>query len=292
MLATLREAFKNTPNIFPTAKYKNYLENPKTTSQTYVDFVKASNYDSIKQKYAFPEEIMKQLKRMLYSSEYGNEKINYLQRLDLAYLERVFGVAKKSNDKVVFAVLKTQTRANLVSRYNIVRRKKCTNILFIESCKWVNDKVKRGFTESETNTINEGIILHSEVTMKNELNKVGSTYQTVLTQGSFLFSQSGYTVLALNRYGRISIHGLQKNFDWSSGYNYTYKEFGNKDKTNDEPYTLIITDNGNMILNDKYGRKKWESNSAGKGKPPYYSNLKDDGVFYLYSENDIPVWHS
>ena len=47
-----------------------------------------------------------------------------------------------------------------------------------------------------------------------------------------------------------------------------------------------------MILNDKYGRKKWESNSAGKGKPPYYSNLKDDGVFYLYSENDIPVWHS
>ena len=29
MLATLREAFKNTPNIFPTAKYKNYLENLK-----------------------------------------------------------------------------------------------------------------------------------------------------------------------------------------------------------------------------------------------------------------------
>ena len=46
--------------------------------------------------------------------------------------------------------------------------------------------------------------------MKNELNKVESTYQTVLTQGSFLFSQSGYTVLALNRYGRISIHGIEK----------------------------------------------------------------------------------
>ena len=94
MLATLREAFKNIPNIFPTAKYKNYLENPKTTSQTYVDFVKASNYDSIKQKYGFPEEIMKKLKSMLYSSAYGNEQINYIQRRDLAYLERVFGVEK------------------------------------------------------------------------------------------------------------------------------------------------------------------------------------------------------
>ena len=294
MLNALKEIFKDVANTFPIGKYSNYLKKPQTRAQTYVDFIDILNYDSIKQKYGFPDELMNQLKRMLYSSVYASEQINYIQRADLSYLERIFGVAKKLDEKVIFAILKTQTRSDLVIKYNIVRKRECTTVLFWKECEWVNEKVSRGFTESETNMINEGIKLHSEISMKNELNKLGSSYQTVLTQGSYLYSPSGYTVLSIIRNGEININGIQEKFVWHSGVTRSYRGFINNinNQINGEPHSLIITDNGNVVLNDKDGKKKWESNSGNRGNPPYYSFLSDEGIFFVLTEKGFPVWNS
>ena len=78
MLDALKEILKDVSNTFPIGKYSNYLKKPQTRAQTYVDFIDIINYDSIKQKYGFPDELMNQLKRMLYSSVYASEQINLI----------------------------------------------------------------------------------------------------------------------------------------------------------------------------------------------------------------------
>ena len=93
---------------------EKYFKNPSTRAEFIFDVIKTSNFEEIKKKYQFQDEVMKKFKSIYYSNKIqGYEKwISFY-----GTLYRVFGLAKKYNDQVLFAVIKSTTSSSLIPKY-------------------------------------------------------------------------------------------------------------------------------------------------------------------------------
>ncbi len=290
MTKALKESMNNIPKEFPILSYKDLLINPQTSSSTIFDFVDLSIYDTIQKKYQFPEEVMAKFKKVIYlKSGVTYETIDYKIPQNSATINRMFGLAKKVDNQVFFIIIKSETYSQLVQKYNTFKREKCTSFLFFSSCKMVEEKRARGYTTSELDKINKGLILHNDITMKNEFDKIG-TSQTMISEKNIIFSSEGKYGMILRNDGIVGIYELKEKFIRSTKK--LVGQFGESKYTDYPPYTLKISNNGNIIISDRFEYNKWESKTGRGSAYLYYYYLTEDANFILLDKNNNHIFNS
>jgi hypothetical protein len=139
---------------------------------------------------------MKKFKSIYYSNKIqGYEKIDISTSSFYGTLYKVFGLAKKYNDQVLFAVIKSTTSSSLIPKYQDYEVEYCNQILFIKSCKKGTAKRLRGNTKEELQIIIEGLTLHADMTIQKKLLSLENDCQIFISEFQTLHSLNGQRVL-------------------------------------------------------------------------------------------------
>ena len=132
---------------------------------------------------------MKKDKSIYYSNKIqGYEKINISTSSFYEALYKFFGLAKKYNDQVLFAVIKSTTSSSLIPKYQDYEVEYCNQILFIKSCKKGTAKRLRGNTKEELKIIIEGLTLHADMTIQKKLLSLENDCQIFISDFQKLYS--------------------------------------------------------------------------------------------------------
>ena len=89
--------------------------------------------------------------------------------------------------------------------------------------------------------------------------------------------------------GDIGIKKLRVNYEYNNGIEASYKGF-NYPTNRVKPYSMKITERGNLMIIDGNGNKIWETNTEGKGIGPYSIFISEEGNFILVDSKNYPVW--
>ncbi len=59
-----------------------------------------------------------------------------------------------------------------------------------------------------------------------------------------------------------------------------------------QPFRLIMQDNGNLVIRDVNNKQIWNTHTAGKGEKPHYLIMQIDRNLVLYDSHHQPIWGS
>lgn len=281
-----------------TIKFTNdekYFKNPSTSTEFIFDVIKISNFEEIKKKYQFKDEVMNKFKSIYYSNKLqGYEKINISTSSFYGKLYKVFGLAKKYNNQVLFAVIKSTTYSSLIPKFEDYKVKSCDVILFIKSCKTRISKRLRGNTKEELKIIIDGLTLHADMTIQNKLKSLGNDYQILISDFQKLYSLNGERVLFLTSDGRVGVGPISTYRTYRGDNRKVMRRyFGNslgKDYLNHKPFTLQVKDNGNLAIVDKNNIITWNSNTGNKGIGLFDLIVTGDGDLVLIDSKNKPLF--
>ena len=177
-------------------------------------------------------------------------------------------------------------------QYHTIKVKKCKKILLINECHYEYERRPKGYSLLQLKELENSLDTHFKITLKNNLKHLDSTSQIIITQETFFYSMSGKAGMRFTPAGNFEIKkNLQKEFDFYYGGQY-YNTFGHYSKKGKQPYSLRITEKGNMMIIDSNNKIMWETKTEGKGVGPYSIYLTEDGNFVLIDSRNYAVWDS
>ena len=145
---------------------------------------------------------MKKFKSIYYSNKIqGYEKINISTSSFYGTLYKVFGLAKKYNDQVLFAVIKSTTSSSLIPKYQDYEVEYCNEIFFIKS----KGKRLRGNTKEELKIIIEGLTLHADMIIQKKFLSLENDCQIFIYDFQKLYSLNGQRVLGITPDGKVGV---------------------------------------------------------------------------------------
>lgn len=108
--------------------------------------------------------------------------------------------------------------------------------------------------------------------------------ESALTQGLALMSKNQAYFATLTSKGQLNVyvsgHFVPSNIIWCS----------KSKKTGIEPFSLILKQEGNLVICDCKEEKIWESNTAMQGKSPFQLIMQDDGNLVIYDACGSAIW--
>ena len=276
---------------------EKYFKNPSTRAEFIFDVIKTSNFEEIKKKYQFQDEVMKKFKSIYYSNKIqGYEKIDISTSSFYGTLYKVFGLAKKYNDQVLFAVIKSTTSSSLIPKYQDYEVEYCNQILFIKSCKKGTAKRLRGNTKEELKIIIEGLTLHADMTIQKKLLSLGNDCQIFISDFQNLYSLNGQRVLSITPDGRVGVGQISSYITYrGDNRKVMWRYFGNSlgkdfEYLNHQPFSLQVKDNGNLVIADKNNMITWSANTQNKGIGPFDLIVTGDGDLVLIDSKNKPLF--
>ncbi|CAF3644682.1 unnamed protein product [Rotaria sp. Silwood1] len=108
----------------------------------------------------------------------------------------------------------------------------------------------------------------------------------VLYQEGYLRSTNDAYYAIMQRDGNFVVYTSRDfspvNAQWSS----------NSTNKGQQPFRLIMQDNGNLVIRDVNNKVIWSTHTAGKGVKPHHLIMQIDRNLVLYDGNHQPIWAS
>ena len=289
MLNLILSYVKDTPSSYPNS-YNKVINNPTSRTSLIFDSIQISNIESFMRTHNIPDSFISNLKTTFYSIKpQMYEKVDLREKYNVGYTKRLFGIIKKVNNNVIFALIKGDTSGKLYPKYTTIRVQKCKKVVFKKDCYYINEKKPKGYTVSELNDIEKALDVRFKITLKNNLKYLDINSQTIISSDVYLYSMSGKIGMHLHVSGRLELKKLRVNYEYNNGIETTYQAL-NYDTNGIKPYYMKITERGNLMIMDGNNNKKWESNTEGKGIGPYSIYISEEGNFVLVDSKNYPVW--
>ena len=158
ILKVLRKEGSKAKYNYP-PNYKNYFTNLRSSTIIKFDQIQFSQIDSLKTTHNFPIETINKFKKMKYvSNTMAYETFEFSINKARTKIENIFGVATRLDaNNLYFAYVQGEVSANAIIQFQTVSYQSCSTILFWEKCETKYKKVKRGFTNSELDIIQEAL---------------------------------------------------------------------------------------------------------------------------------------
>ncbi len=288
MINLILSYVKDTPSTYPNS-YNKVINNPTSRISFIFDSVQISNIERFMRTYNIPDSFISNLKTTFYSIKpQMYEKVDLTEKYNVGFTKRLFGIIKKVNNNVIFALIKGDSFGRLYPKYSSIRVQKCKKVLFTKDCYYINEEKPKGYTVSELNDIEKALDVRFKVTLKNNLKYLDINSQTIISTDVYLYSMSGKVGMNLHFSGRLEIKKLRVNYEYNNVE--TLYQSLKYDSSGIRPYYMKITERGNLMIMDGNNNKKWESNTEGKGIGPYSIYISEDGNFVLVDSKNYPVW--
>jgi hypothetical protein len=108
----------------------------------------------------------------------------------------------------------------------------------------------------------------------------------ILYQEGYLRSTNDAYFAIMQRDGNLVVYTSRDfspvNAQWSS----------NSTDKGQQPYRLMLLDNGNLVIRDVNNKQIWSTHTAGIGAKPHYLTMQIDRNLVLYDAYHQPVWAS
>ena len=290
MIKVLKENLKKVPDEVPDENLR-FLRNPVSTAIIIVDYAPIGDLNIIKKKYNFPDEVLQAFRKVYkLKGVVGYSQIDEKIMKGNSMVYRFFGVGKRSDDKIIFTIVEDITRSELIPRYERVQREKCSKILFWEDCHTITEYIAKGYTTNDLDEIKKGLEIVSSIGIKKKIFGLKKEFVIVLTNNNEMYSLSGQKALRIEN-GLGIIFSVKDREIIKKGVQ-AFTVFGQISDPERGPYSLVVKEDGNIIIVDYENGVVWESNTRDKGKAPYNTILTEDGIFILVDSKNKPIYDS
>ena len=203
---------------------------------------------------------------------------------------RFFGVGKRADDKIIFTIVEDITRSELIPRYETVQKLKCSKQFIWRYCYTITQQISKGYTSNELDEIKKGLEIVSSIGIKKIVFGLKKEFVIELTNNNEMYSLSGEKALRIEN-GLGIIFSVKDREKIKKGIQ-AYTVFGQFSDPERGPYSLVVKEDGNIIIVDYENGVVWESNTRDKGKAPYNTILTEDGIFILVDSKNKPIYDS
>ena len=289
MINLILSYVKDTPSTYPNS-YNKVINNPTSRTSLIFDSIQISSIESFMRTYNIPDSFINKLKATFYSIKpQMYEKVDFSEKYNAGFTKRLFGIIKKVNNNFILALIKGDTSGQLYPKYTTIRVQKCKKVLLKKDCYYINEKKPKGYTASELNDIEKALDVQFKITLKNNLKNLDTNSQTIISSNVYLYSMTGKIGMHFDISGDIGIKKLRVNYEYNNGIEASYKGFY-YNRNGAKPYSMKITERGNLMIIDGNNNKIWETNTEGKGIGPYSIYISEEGNFVLVDSKNYPVW--
>lgn len=155
--------------------YREYILSWSSTRAEYIfDFMTMATLDKNLPSHHFPQEVVSSIKAAKYlSGSSADSKVSFQIQRSTSEIDEYLGSAMKYKEYILFGVIHTTIRANLVPKYNIISHKECKRMWYClwicKKCKTVTTQERRGYYASENQIVKQSLQAKSAEEMVNKI---------------------------------------------------------------------------------------------------------------------------
>ena len=169
MSALRKEAAKYRYN-YPSGYY-NIMTNLASTTSIKMDQIFYNQIDRLTYSHGFPPDVVNKIKKIKYvQNTLVYDSFSFSNSKSSTNLQSIFGIGARIDSQYLYVVyVKGESSAKSIQQYKTVRTKKCKGWWIFKSCKYVNERVTRGFTTAELDKMKQALKAKYAETMNNVL---------------------------------------------------------------------------------------------------------------------------
>ena len=169
MSALRKEAAKYRYN-YPSG-YSSIMTNLASTTSIKMDQIFYNQIDRLTYSHGFPPDVVNKIKKIKYvQNTLVYDSFSFSNSKSSTNLLSTFGIGARIDSQYLYVVyVKGESSAKSIQQYQYVRTKKCKGWWIFKSCKYVNERVTRGFTTAELDKMKQALKAKYAETMNNVL---------------------------------------------------------------------------------------------------------------------------
>ncbi len=169
MSALRKEAAKYRYN-YPSGYY-SIMTNLASTTSIKMEQILYNQIDTLTYSHGFPPDVVNKFKKIKYiQNTLVYDSFDFSNKKSSTNLQTTFGIGARIDSQYLYVTyVKGESSAKSIQQYTYVKREKCSGILFWRTCRNVNERVKRGFTNAELDKMMQALKAKYAETMNNVL---------------------------------------------------------------------------------------------------------------------------
>ena len=151
--------------------YYSIMTNLASTTSIKMDQIFYNQIDRLTYSHGFPPDVVNKIKKIKYiQNTLVYDSFSFSNKKSSTNLLSTFGIGARIDSQYLYVVyVKGESSAKSIQQYQYVRTKKCKGWWIFKSCKYVNERVTRGFTTAELDKMKQALKAKYAETMNNVL---------------------------------------------------------------------------------------------------------------------------
>ena len=151
--------------------YYSIMTNLASTTSIKMDKIFYNQIDRLTYSHGFPPDVVNKIKKIKYiQNTLVYDSFDFSNKKSKTNLQSTFGIGARIDSQYLYVVyVKGESSAKSIQQYQYVRTKKCKGWWIFKSCKYVNERVTRGFTTAELDKMKQALKAKYAETMNNVL---------------------------------------------------------------------------------------------------------------------------
>ena len=151
--------------------YYSIMTNLASTTSIKMDKIFYNQIDRLTYSHGFPPDVVNKIKKIKYiQNTLVYDSFDFSNKKSKTNLQSTFGIGARIDSQYLYVVyVKGESSAKSIPQYQYVRKRKCSGWWIFETCRTVNERVKRGFTTVELDKMMQALKAKYAETMNNVL---------------------------------------------------------------------------------------------------------------------------